>query len=154
MPRGEEGPLPRWVHTTAKSTFFNTSLSWFHLSNQWQFWQPPKLFLLFLRTVPNSLGPSSCSSLNSLWREVLLCFFQNTAQVGSSRHRSFLFQLPVHLQQPTARSYSLRWAHSKGSNGAGSSIHSPEQQDGMGRFESITSETKKKTLFWSFASVQ
>lgn len=93
---------------------------------------------------PNSSGPSSCSSLNSPLREVLLCFFQSTAQAGSSRHRNILFQLPAHLQQPTARSYSLRWARSKCSDGAGSSTRSAAQQERTGRFESVKSERKKK----------
>lgn len=52
MPRDEEGPLPPWVYNTAKSTFFNTSLSRLHLPNRRQLWQPPRLFLLSLRTVP------------------------------------------------------------------------------------------------------
>lgn len=157
MPRDEERPLPPWVYNTAKSTFFNTSLSWLHLPNRWQLWQPPKLFLFSLRTVPPVLlGSWSCSSLNSPLREVLLCFFQNTAQAGSSRHRNILFQLPAHLQQPTARSYSLRWARSKCSDGAGSSTRSAAQRERTRRFESVKSERKKikKTTFWSFSSVQ
>lgn len=98
-------------------------------------------------SLPNSLGPSSCSSLNSLLWGVLPCFFQNTAQVGSSRHRNILFQLPAHLQQPTARSHSLRCTHSKCSDEAGSSIHSAAQQERTHRFESVKSERKKKTHF-------
>lgn len=116
-----------WSHNTAQSTFFNTSLSWLHLLNQWQFWQPPKLFLLFLRTVPNSLGPSCCSSLSSLQQEVLLCFSQSTAQGGSTGVEAQGY-LVAAASSPAARSHSARWAPSKCSDGAGSSTHSTENR--------------------------
>lgn len=75
MRRGLSHPEP----TTQQRAHSLTHHSWLHLLNQWHFWQPPKLFLLFLRTVPNSLDPSCCSSLN---RGAAL-FSQSTAQVGS-----------------------------------------------------------------------